>query len=177
MTEWQSEPLRDDHDVSAFDCGKPTLNQWLKEHALRAQGSDTARTYVWTSRTYVWTSSENPTVVAYYSVAPCEVIRGEAPGKMSGGLSKIPAYLLARLALDKSLIGQGLGAELLNDALTCICQAAKLASGRLIVVDALDDDAKGFYLHHGFVPARGDNPMRLIIKISTVRDKLGDTTG
>lgn len=91
---------------------------------------------------------------------------------MAGGSTVIPGYLLARLALDVALHGQGLGAELLHDAMDRIVTAADAASGRLIMVDAIDDTAAAFYRHHDFQPVR-DNPHRLAVKVSTVRKALG----
>ena len=80
----------------------------------------------------------------------------------------IPAYLLARLALDQSLLGTGLGGELLHDALDRIVSAADNASGRLVVVDAFDEKAAAFYRHYDFKPVK-NNPRRLVMKISTVQ--------
>jgi GNAT superfamily N-acetyltransferase len=164
VTSWISQPLGSEHDISAFDCSVPSLNDWLKEQARRAQASDTARTYVWTS--------EDAAVVAYYAVTPTQVMRGEISGGLAGGVSVVPAYLLASLALDKTLQGQGLGGELLHDALTLLLRAAEKAAGRLIVVDAIDEKAATFYRHHDFIPVR-DNPLKLVMKISTVRAALG----
>lgn len=86
-------------------------------------------------------------------------------------LSQFPAYLLARLALDGSLCGQGLGGQLLRDALEVIVAAANHAAGRLIVVDAIDDAAAAFYRHYGFQPVTGD-PRRLVMKVATARNAL-----
>ncbi len=72
----------------------------------------------------------------------------------------IPAILLARLALDRRLHGQGLGASLLLDALTRATDAMQIAGGRLIVVDAIDEPARRFYEHHGF-HAAPTRPARL----------------
>jgi hypothetical protein len=69
------------------------------------------------------------------------------------------------------LHGQGLGAELLHDAMDRIVTAADIASGRLIVVDAIDETATAFYRHHDF--QLRDNPHRLVLKLSTVRKVLG----
>jgi GNAT superfamily N-acetyltransferase len=166
MTQWISERLTADHDLSQFDCGNDGLNEWLRKVAVRAQGADTARTYVWTqSRT------ENA-VLAYYSVAPTQVLRAEVSSAQAGGFSVVPAYLLARLALDRSLHGQGLGSELLMDALETIVMASDTSSGRLIVVDAVDDSAAAFYAHHDFTPIKGDD-RRLVMKVSTARRALG----
>ena len=91
---------------------------------------------------------------------------------MADGTTVIPAYLLARLALDVDWHGQGLGAELLHDAMDRIVTAADAVSGRLIVVDAIDDTATAFYRHHDFQPVC-DNPHRLVIKVSTARKAIG----
>jgi len=82
----------------------------------------------------------------------------------------VPGYLLARLALDVSLHGQGLGSELLIDALQVTVAAGDRAGGRLIVVDAIDQEAHDFYRHHGFVPIAGAR--RLAMKVATARGAL-----
>ncbi len=165
MSTWASRRLAERHDLSQFDCGVTALNQWLSGQAREAQARGTAATYVWTA---VGTSQ----VVAYYAIAPHQVRREQVASAMAGGITMIPAYLLARLALDVALHGQGLGAELLHDAMDRIVTAADAVSGRLIVVDAIDDAAAAFYRHHDFQPVR-DNPRRLVVKISTVRKAIG----
>jgi GNAT superfamily N-acetyltransferase len=141
MSSWISSRLKPEHDLSGFTCGNEALDLWLKNHAVRADAQDTARTYVW---------SQDNSVIAFYSIAPTEIVRAGLPSSAAGGNSVIPAYLLARLALDKSIQGQGYGSQLLLDALEVIVSASRLASGRLIVVDAIDDAAVRFYEHHGF---------------------------
>lgn len=165
MTEWRSRLLDEQDELAGFDCGVADLNEWLRGQALRAQGSDTARTYV-------WTAPDSKRVVAYYAIAPTQVLRDEVSRNQSGGVTVVPAYLLARLALDRSLHGQGLGGELLVDALDRIVQASASAAGRLIVVDAIDDAAAGFYSHHDFQPVK-NNQRRLVMKIATAREALG----
>ncbi len=160
--------LTGQHEVTEFTCGKESLDHWLKTQALRAQQSDTARTYV-------WTAAQTPRVVAYYSIAPTQIVREGLTSGQAGGLSVVPAYLLARLALDRSLHGKGLGSELLVEALLMIVRAAQTGSGRLIVVDAIDDEAMAFYRHHDFQPVKG-NERRLIMKVATARQALGVTT-
>jgi len=168
MTEWLASPLAAEHDLAKFDCGNGVLNDWLRSQAPRSQGANTARTYV-------WTAPGDTGVVAYYSVAPTQLVRGDLSGGLAGGFSVVPAYLLARLALDQNLQGQGLGAELLVDALQVIVTAASVGAGRLIVVDAIDETAARFYRHHGFGPVR-TNPNRLVMKVSTARQALAATS-
>lgn len=164
MSQWLSQLLRSEHECEGFRSGQRSLDDWLRMQALRAQTSGTARTYV-------WTDPGDPAVKAYFAITPTLVRRGDVSRSMSGGVEVVPAYLLARLALDESLHGQGLGAELLVDALRVIVTAADRAAGRLIVVDAIDDDAYAFYRHHDFVPIVGQR--RLAMKMATARAALG----
>ncbi len=163
MSDYLSALLGPDHEVGAFRCGKPSLDDWLRGQARRAQDAGTARTYV-------WTTLDSADVVAYYSIAPTQVTKVEVPRSLTGGYSTIPGYLLARLALDGDLHGQGLGAELLVDALARIVEAARTGGGRLIVVDAIDEQAKAFYRRHDFIPV--DATMRLYLKVATARTAL-----
>lgn len=164
MTDFNSVALGEHHKLDEFDCGVPSLNEWLVGYANRARESGTAKTYV-------WTAGDSDRVIAYYAITPHLVGRHEVSRGMSGGVTAIPAYLLARLALDRSLHGGGLGGQLLRDALEVIVEAAALASGRLIVVDAIDDEAANFYREYNFQPVK-DNGHRLVLKIATARAAL-----
>ena len=94
-------------------------------------------------------------------------------GSMAGGYSRIPGYLIARLAIDTSLRGQGYGEQLLLDALGKAVAASEIGGGRLIVVDAIDDEAKAFYQHYHFVPVR-KRERRLVMKVATAAKALGE---
>lgn len=164
---YTSRALTEHHEIEAFDCGVESLDAWLRNEAMRAQRADTARTYVWTE------TDASAEVLAYFSIAPTVVLREELTRGQSAGYSMdIPGYLLARLALDKRLKGQGLGTELLVDAIGRIVGASEATAGRLIVVDAVDAAAVTFYRKHDFTPVRG-NPNRLVLKIATARQLMG----
>lgn len=164
-----TQPLGDHHDVEAFDCQVESLNSWLHREARRADKADTARTYV-------WTKEGDNSVVAYFSIAPTLVAPVDLSRSQAGGYTfPIPGYLLARLALDVRLRGQGLGTDLLVDAVSRMVGAAEAYGGRLIVVDAIDERAAAFYAKHDFVPVKG-NPNRLVLKIATARAAMGVTT-
>lgn len=147
------------HDLAGFACGNATLDRWLASAALTADAMGTARTYVWTNEDLV---------SGYFSLCPHEVRRDDLPSKLGHGAPhSIPAILLARLALDHRLHGQGLGASLLLDALHRATDAIEIAGGRLIVLDAIDEPARRFYEHHGF-RAAPSRPARLFRKASDV---------
>lgn len=158
------ERLRAGLDLSHFSSGNDLLDTWLSNHALRADRSGAGRTYVWIDI--------GERVVAYDTLAPHLVRRADVPkGVGRGSPDVIPSVLLARLALDQSLQGQGLGVTLLADALSVALEAMRRAGGRLIVVDAIDSSAARFYEHHGFLAVPG-NPHRLVIKASVASRSL-----
>jgi GNAT superfamily N-acetyltransferase len=157
------EPLGD-QDLEGFGCGHLELDEWLVRRARAATGQGT--------RTYLLIDADD-TVVGYFSIAPHLVDRDEAPRKVGRGAPRqIPAILLAKLALDESVQGRGLGAALLLFALETIVEVARRAGGRIIVVDAIDEDARRFYEHHDFQPLPG-NDRRLVLKLSTAAKALG----
>lgn len=160
---YRVEPLAD-HDVEEFHCGNAELDDWFARHARTATGQGT--------RTYVLVD-EDATVVGYFAVAPHLLDREDAPPRVGRGAPRqIPAILLAKVALDESIHGQGLGAELLVFALETVIEAARRAGGRIVVVDAIDDTARSFYEHHHFEPIP-DNDRRLVLKLSTAAKALG----
>jgi GNAT superfamily N-acetyltransferase len=165
VSDWTSQRLGEHHDLAQLDCGHDELNQWLLHEALRAQAAGTAHTTV-------WTRPDDPVVVAFHAIAPTQFMRTDLPSRsLSAGYSTIPGYLIARLALTQALHGQGLGTQLLLDALEQIVAAATNAGGRLIAVDALDGTAHSFYRHHDFQPIQSSR--RLVMKIATARVVLG----
>ena len=138
-----SKHLGEGHRLDGFSCGQPVLDGWLVGSARRSELRDNTRTFVW--------EDEDQRVVAYFTILPHTIRRDELPTRIGrGDLNEIPAILLARLALDESLQGVGLGAQLLVDALGRIVGAVEIAGGRYIVVDAINDDAIDFYQHFGF---------------------------
>lgn len=163
---FESARLGDHHQLDEFDCGKAALNSWLHCQARRADSSGVAHVYV-------WTPAGKQEVCGYYAICPTEVIRTDAgiSGSLAGGYSRIPGYLIARLALDASLHGRGYGAQLLLDALGKVVKAAEIGGGRLIVVDAMDDEAYGFYECFDFTPVKKRRG-RLVMKMSTAASAL-----
>jgi GNAT superfamily N-acetyltransferase len=138
------EPLAPHHELDEFDCKThSSLNVWLKRFALISQQSESARTYV---------VHRQNRVVGYYSLCPGSVSREEAPARVAKGQPAHPIgiILLARLAIDHTEQGQGLGKALLKDTLLRAAQAADIISARAVLVHAIDEPAKQFYEHFGF---------------------------
>jgi len=123
--------------VSEFDCGVAPLNDFLQKHAWHNQQNRSARTYV---------VLRDNRVVGYYSLAAASVQREEAAPRVAKGLAKhpIPVVLLARLAVDQTEKGKGLGSALLKDALLRSLQGANIIGCRAVLVHAKDQVAQTF---------------------------------
>jgi predicted N-acetyltransferase YhbS len=159
------EPLSPNHVCAGFDCkSHPHLNEWLRRFALINQQSESARTYV---------VRRDNTVVGYYSVCPGSVSKQEAPSRVAKGRPGHPigVIVLARLAIDHTEQGQGLGKALLKDALVRCSQAADIISARAVLVHAIDQAAKKFYQHFGFEQCPA-NDLHLMLLMKDLRSYL-----
>lgn len=155
------EKLRADHVVAGFDCGREELNHFLVRFALTNQQAGSAQTYL---------ALAGERVAGYYSLAVGEVAYADAPERLSKGQARhpVPIMLLARLAIAKSEQGRGLGAGLLKDAMRRTLQAADIAGIRALAVHAMDETARSFYAHFGFIASPTD-PLHLFLLIKDIR--------
>lgn len=149
------EKLRREHLLDSFDCGKEDLNRSLKRQAWNSQQAHSAQTYVLV---------KDLRVLGYYSLAAGAVTHEEATERVRRGLARhpIPVILLARLAVDASVHGKGLGSALLKDALLRTAQAADSIGAHALLVHAKDDSAKAFYEHFTFEASPSD-PYHLLL--------------
>ncbi|MGE6695989.1 MULTISPECIES: GNAT family N-acetyltransferase [Sphingomonadaceae] len=141
------ERLNADHDVKAFHNGRhASLDHWLDERAVASEGAS-ARTYV------VCDAGRPGRVVGYYTITTAMEERAALPtAKLRKGMpDKVPLLLIARLAVDTTFQGIGLGADLLADALRRCAAASEIAGVRAVIVHAIDDEAIAFYERHGFI--------------------------
>jgi GNAT superfamily N-acetyltransferase len=163
MSDWSITPLAVDHDRSAFSCGQPSLDRFLKESARQNQDKGV-------SRTFVLLRGEEMRVYGYYTLSAGEVEKDNLPPKLGKKLPKypVPVVVLGRLAVDSSVQGQDHGRRLLTDALRRALAAADSVGVFAVIVDAIDDKAAAFYTRFGFEPIP-DLPSRLLLPLSVVR--------
>lgn len=147
------------HDLSAFDCGEPALDDWLRQRALRNESRF--------SRTYVVCSGS--TVIAYYCISAGAIERGMAPAKVRRNApANVPVSVIGRLAVDRTFAGKGLGADMLADALQRIAIASQSIGIGAVLVHAKDDAAKRFYLRCAEFIEYPQDSRTLFLPIETV---------
>ena len=159
------EKLSADHDLSQFQCGEPTLDDWLGRRALQNEESGASRTYV---------VCVGKRVVGYYALAVGAIAHLEAPGRVRRNMpDPVPVMVIGRLAVDQAVQGQEMGPALLRDAVLRTLQAAEIAGIRAILVHAISGRAKRFYEKWGFISSPVE-PMTLMITVTEARRAVAD---
>jgi GNAT superfamily N-acetyltransferase len=157
------EPLADHHRLDEFSSGELSLDHWLKRRARANQLSGRSRTYV---------VCEGARAVGYYALASGAIVVANAPGKFRRNMpDPIPVAILARLAVDVAFHGRGLGRGLFRDAAHRVVHAADAIGIRGIVVHAISEGARKFYLELGF-DASPHEPVTLMVTLADVRAEL-----
>ena len=132
------------HDGSAFDCGEPVLDDWLRGRAWANLQSAA-------SRTYVICPAGSLKVIGYFSLSMGQILAADVIGAMRRNMpSQIPAVILGRLAIDRAWQAKGLGKALLADVISRTLRASSEVSARLVIVHAISPATEAFYLRHGF---------------------------
>lgn len=157
--------LSPEHGSERFDCGKADLDRFLKRYALINQRAHAAETYV---------ACRAHRVIGYYSLSVGAVHWSDAPERVQRGLARhpVPVMLLARLAVDRSEQGRGIGTGLLKDAILRTDQAADIAGIRALLVHAKDEDARRWYERFGFEPSPTD-PLHLFLLMKDLKRLIG----
>jgi GNAT superfamily N-acetyltransferase len=159
------EKLCSEHDLSEFNCGEPTLDDWLRKRAFQNEERGASRTYV---------ACIEKRVVGYYALAAGAVAHAEAPGRIRRNMpDPVPVMVIGRLAVDRTAQGQALGPALLRDAVLRTVQAAEIAGIRAILVHAISERAKRFYEKWGFITSPVE-PMTLMITVTEARKAMQD---
>jgi GNAT superfamily N-acetyltransferase len=153
-------PLSPSHDISAFHSGVASLNEWLQKCALKNERTLSSRTYV---------VCEGQRVVGYYCLSAGAVAIQDAPKKLIRNMpDPIPVLVMGRLAIDQAWQNKGLGKALLLDAVRRTLQAGDIAGVTALLVHALSEEAKRFYLSRGFVESPVQ-PMTLMLRLIDAR--------
>jgi GNAT superfamily N-acetyltransferase len=158
------QPLADHHRLDDFNSGVASLDGWLKRRSRASQASGATRTFV---------AMNGDSIAGYYALASGAVSTGSATGRFRRNMPEpIPVVVLARLAVDVAYHGKGFGRALFRDGALRVLNAADSIGIRGVIVHAISDDAKAFYLAIGFDPSPLD-PMTLMITLADIRALVG----
>lgn len=155
------QPLAPHHSLEHFSSGEAALDTWLKRRAMANQLRGASRTFVVTDKT--------DAVLGYYAMAAGAVALQTASSTVRRNMpDPIPVMVLGRVAVDKQAQGMQLGAALLQDAGKRALHVAQHTGVRALLVHALHERAKSFYLHYGFHVSPVD-PMVLMLRLENLK--------
>jgi len=170
VTPWHDEPIHENHDSEAFDCGEKALSEFSGRYARRSHELGGAKTFL------AIDDADRKTILGFYSLSPASVSYARTPEIIRRGLARhdVPGFRLARLAVDRRLHGQGLGGQLLLAAgRRCLLAAAEVG-GVVLVIDAKNERVAAWYARYGAVPLP-DAPLSLLLPLTTIEAALKKT--
>jgi len=155
-------PLADHQDLDQFSCGETSLDNWLKKRARSNERSRASRTYV---------LCEDKRVIGYYALSSGSIAHKLVPSKIKRNMpDPIPVVVMGRLAIDQEYQGKKLGDALLRDAILRILQAAEVIGAKALLVHAISEEAKKFYLDRSFIISPSE-PMTLVLPLKSITGK------
>lgn len=143
------EPLAPNHDRTEFRCGVDALDRYFRQQA----GQDVRRR---ASACFVAREIATNRVAGFYTLAAGGVSLANMPAELAKRLRRyptVPVARLGRLAVALGYHGLKLGGALLWDAVERASRSEVAVYA--LLVDAKDDQAERFYVHHGFVALGG----------------------
>lgn len=164
---WHEEAISKGQDREAFDCGGAALNEYLRRHARRSHEQGGAKTFL------AIDDATGKSILGFYSVAPASIAFERTPEIIRRGLARhdVSAFRLARLAVDCSIQGQGLGGQLLLAAGRRCLLVAGQAGGVALLIDAKNDRVAQWYAGYGATPLM-DAPLSLLLPFKAIHAAL-----
>ena len=165
MLDWREEPIGRHHDRKSFDCGVEDLNAYLRRYARQNHESGGAKTFVAVSET------EPARILGFYTISPGAIAFANVPETLTRKLGRydVPVFRLGRLAVDRSVQGQGLGGDLLLAAGVRALAVAAEVGGVALAIDAKDRSAVRWYERFGAVSLL-DDPLKLILPLAVIAE-------
>ena len=167
LSAWHEEPIAKHHDRTAFDCGDDALNEFLLHHARKSHQKGGAKTFL------AIDDLDEKKILGYYSISPASVAYDNTPELVKRGLARheVPVFRLARLAVDRSVQGLGLGGQLLLAAGRRSLLVAAQAGGVALLIEAKNARLAQWYASYGTIPML-DAPFSLLLPLQTIHAAL-----
>jgi GNAT superfamily N-acetyltransferase len=164
---WHEQPIGKHHDQAAFDCGEEALNEFLRRYARKSHELGGAKIFL------AIDDSDGKTILGFYSLSPASVEFARTPDIVKRGLARhdVPAFRLARLAVDRRAQGRGLGGQLLLAAGRRCLAAAEEVGVVALLIDAKNERVARWYASYGALPMM-DAPLTLLLPLQTVQAAL-----
>lgn len=164
---WHEEPINKQHNRAAFNCGDDVLDLFFHRHARQSHEKGGSKTFL------AIDDADNSKILGFYSISPASVLYKSTPKIIKCGLARhdVPVFRLARLAVDCSVQGLGLGGQLLLAAgRRCLLVSAEVG-GVALLIDAKNEKVVKWYSSYGAIPLL-DAPLSLLLPFKTIHTSL-----
>jgi GNAT superfamily N-acetyltransferase len=167
LIDWREEPIGRHHDRKSFDCSSHELNEYFNRYARQNHESGGAKTFV------AVRPAAPARVLGFYAISPGAIEFARVPARLTRKLGRydVPVFRLGRLAIDRSVQGQGLGGDLLMAAGERALAVAAEVGGVALAIDAKDEKAAKWYARFGAL-ALLDDPLKLVLPLTTIADAI-----
>lgn len=147
---------------ASFDCGHPELNQYFRHYAYKNDQLSIGKTFV--------AITETQEVAGYVTLSTAQIVAESLPDELKEKLPRypVPAFRIGKLAVDLRFQAAGVGRWMLTQAFQKAVAVSQNVGLFAVVVDAIDDKAKRFYLKYGFTPFEG-HPLTLFLPLVTIK--------
>lgn len=167
LPRWHEESIARSHDRASFDCGDPQMNDFLQRFARQSHEQNAAKTFCAVD------DAVQDRILGFYTIAPSAVAHDAVPATIKRGLARheVSGFKLARLAVDRTVAGNGLGGQLLAAAALRCLRLADQGGGLLLIIDAKSERAARWYQTYGAEPL-SDKPLTLVMALATFANGL-----
>ena len=164
---WHEEPIAKKHHREKFDCGDAALNDFLRRHARQTHEQGGAKTFL------AVRDDDAALVLGFYCLSPASVEFSRAADVVKRGLARhdVPVFRLGRLAVDKSMQGNGLGGQLLLSAGRRCLRASQEVGGVALLIDAKNERVAQWYASYGALPLL-DTSLSLLLPLAIIHKTL-----
>ncbi len=159
------------YETGGFDCGEVSLNAFLTNHLRRQHDGKILRAYILRSK------SAEPRILGYYTLSGGSFEKEQLPTKSQqkkAPYRNVPCIILGRLAIDKSIQGNGFGEVLVIHAMRVVYRASQAIGVHGLFVEALSESAQNFYEKPGFIPLVGSNQRSLFYPTKSIENMFED---
>jgi GNAT superfamily N-acetyltransferase len=160
---WHEEPIAKAHNRERFDCGNVELNEFLRRHARQAHNRGGSKTFLAVA------DADTTQILGFYSLSPASLEYARTPDIIRRGLARyeVSVFRLGRLAVDRSLQGNGLGGQLLLCAGKRSFLASQEVGGMGLLIDAKNKKSAEWYVSYGAIPLL-DTPLSLVLPFTLI---------
>ncbi len=162
LPRWHEEAIAKTHDRQSFNCGDVQMNVFLQRFARQSHEQNASKTFC------AIDGSTPNRILGFYTVTPSAVAYDAVQSAMTKGLARheISGFKLARIATDVGVARQGLGGLLLVAAALRCLRLAAVGGGVLLIIDAKNERAAGWYAGYGALPLL-DKPLTLVMPLAS----------